>query len=132
MLPTRQHRLPAGGSWSSRKGVDRRADREPPIEQGCSVVGPAPGLDSALALARSEPLDAAILDVNLSGSRSHAVADMLRQHGIPFIALTGYADSGLAAAFDGAPVVAKPFDGQALLNTLAQEISDGLQHRVRT
>lgn len=96
------------------------------VGQGCLVSGPVPSLDSALALARSEPLDAAILDVNLSGSRSEAVADMLRQQGIPFIVLTGYADGGLSAAFHGAPMVAKPFDEEVLLNILAHEISDRL------
>jgi hypothetical protein len=64
------------------------------VGQGCLVSGPVPGLDGALALARSEPLDAAILDVNLSGSQSEAVADALRERAIPFIVLTGYADSG--------------------------------------
>jgi two-component sensor histidine kinase/CheY-like chemotaxis protein len=94
--------------------------------QGCLVSGPVPGLDSALALARSEPLDAAILDVNLSGSGSEAVANALRERAIPLIILTGYADSGLSAAFHGVPVVAKPFDEEALLNILAHEISDRL------
>jgi two-component sensor histidine kinase/CheY-like chemotaxis protein len=102
------------------------------VGQGCLVSGPVPGLESALALARSEPPDAAILDVNLAGSRSDSVADMLRQQGIPFIVLTGYADSGLSTAFHGAPVVAKPFDDRALLNILAHEISDRLQHRLRS
>ncbi len=96
------------------------------VGQGCLVSGPVPGPENALALARSEPLDAAILDVNLSGCRSEAVADMLRQHGIPFVVVTGYADIGLSAAFHGAPVVAKPFDEEALLNVLAHEISDRL------
>jgi two-component sensor histidine kinase/CheY-like chemotaxis protein len=94
------------------------------VGKGCLVSGPVPGLDGALALARSEPLDAAILDVNLSGSRSEAVANALRERAIPLIVLTGYADGGLSAAFHGAPVVAKPFDDEALLNILAHEISD--------
>jgi two-component sensor histidine kinase/CheY-like chemotaxis protein len=94
------------------------------VGQGCLVAGPVRGLDNALALARSEPLDAAVLDVNLSGSQSEAVADALRQRAIPFVVLTGYADSGLSAAFYGAPVVAKPFDEEELLNILAHEISD--------
>jgi CheY-like chemotaxis protein len=88
------------------------------------VSGPVPGLDGALALARAEPLDAAILDVNLSGSRSEAVANALRECAIPLIVLTGYADSGLSAAFHGAPVVAKPFDEEVLLNILVRAISD--------
>jgi len=92
--------------------------------RGCSVVGPAPRLDKALALARSESFDAAILDVNLSGSRSDPVANTLRERGIPFIVLTGYADSGLSSAFHRAPVVAKPFEAAALMNLVALEISN--------
>jgi CheY-like chemotaxis protein len=102
------------------------------VAQGCLVSGPVPGLDGALALARSEPLDAAILDVNLSGSQSEAVADALHERAIPLIVLTGYADSGLSAAFHGAPVVAKPFDEEALLNILAHEISGRVQRRARS
>jgi two-component sensor histidine kinase/CheY-like chemotaxis protein len=94
------------------------------VGQGCLVSGPVRGLDNALALVRSEPLDAAVLDVDLSGSRSEAVANALRERAIPFIVLTGYADSGLSVAFRGAPVVAKPFDEEALVSLLALEISD--------
>jgi two-component sensor histidine kinase/CheY-like chemotaxis protein len=96
------------------------------VAQGCLVSGPVPGLDGALALARSEPLDAAVLDIDLSGSRSEAVANALGERAIPLIVLTGYADSGLSAAFHGAPVVAKPFDEEELLNILAHEISGRL------
>jgi CheY-like chemotaxis protein len=94
------------------------------VGQGCLVSGPVRGLDNALALVRSEPLDAAVLDVDLSGSRSEAVANALRERAIPFIVLTGYADSGLSVAFRGAPVVAKPFDEEALVSLLALEISE--------
>lgn len=90
---------------------------------GCSVVGPAPGLGEALALVRSERLDGAILDVNLSGTWSDVVADALRERNVAFIVLTGYADSALSAAFRDAPVVAKPFDDEALLTLLARELS---------
>jgi two-component sensor histidine kinase/ActR/RegA family two-component response regulator len=101
------------------------------VGQGCLVSGPVRGLDNALALARSEPLDAAILDINLSGFRSEAVANALRERAIPFIVLTGYADSGLCVAFHGAPVVTKPFDEEALVSLLALEISDRSATSVR-
>lgn len=52
------------------------------------------------------------------------MANALRERAIPFIVLTGYADSGLSVAFRGAPVVAKPFDEEALVSRLALEISD--------
>jgi two-component sensor histidine kinase/ActR/RegA family two-component response regulator len=93
-------------------------------EEGCSVVGPAARLDGAMALASSERLDAAILDVNLSGARTEPVADVLRRDGIPFIVLTGYASDAVSAVFAGAPVMAKPFDRETLLDVLAREISN--------
>jgi CheY-like chemotaxis protein len=92
--------------------------------QGCAVVGPATGLDSAVALASSERLDAAILDVNLSGATTEPVAARLRQRCVPFIVLTGYATEAVTAAYDGAPVVAKPFEEERLLDILAHEISE--------
>ena len=93
------------------------------LEQGCDVVGPAPGVEVALALALQEPLDAAIIDANLSGRPSDGVADALRKRGIPFILLTGYADSGTSAAFRGAPLLTKPFDETALKLLLAGMMS---------
>ena len=77
---------------------------------GCFVVGPAHGLDAALALARTESaLDAALLDVNLSGQPVFAVADALRAIGVPAIFSTGYGEAGLRDVDQGAPVLQKPF-----------------------
>ncbi len=90
---------------------------------GYAVVGPAFGLEEALALAHSDDLNAAIVDVNLSGTWSDAVADALRERGVPFIVLTGYADSALSVAFRGAPTVEKPFDDEMLLDVLALVLS---------
>ena len=96
-------------------------------KHGCSIIGPAPRLDAALALARAELLDAAILDVNLSGSPSDPVADVLSKRGIPFVVLTGYADSALSVEFRAAPVVSKPFEEETLMKILALEISKRLE-----
>ena len=46
---------------------------------GCVVVGPALSLDQAQTLAGHEPLDAAVLDVNVGGASSFGIADILRQ-----------------------------------------------------
>jgi CheY-like chemotaxis protein len=71
------------------------------VGQGCLVSGPVHGLEDALALARSELLDAAILDVNVSGAQSDAVANALRERAIPFIVLTGYADTASGVSVSG-------------------------------
>src|SRR5579885_1586560 len=79
-------------------------------ELGCAVVGPAHGLDAALDLARNElGIDAALLDVNLAGQPVFAVADALREKGIPAVFSTGYGEAGLRDVDRGAPVLQKPF-----------------------
>jgi len=92
-------------------------------ELGCSVVGPAHALDVALALARTETgLDAALLDVNLGGQPVFAVADALREKGVPAIFSTGYGDAGLRDVDRGAPVLQKPFRAHDLARALSEAL----------
>ncbi len=65
------------------------------LDLSCEVVGPAFRLDEAQLLARSERIDAAILDVNLNDQRSYAVAEELQRRAIPFLFATGYAEGGV-------------------------------------
>ena len=62
---------------------------------GCEVVGPAPTVAEALALASKGGFDGAILDVNLRGEHSGPVAELLESHGVPFFFLTGYGSPAL-------------------------------------
>ena len=72
-------------------------------ELGCAVVGPAHALDTALEFARTElALDAALLDVNLAGQPVFAVADALREKGVPAIFSTGYGDAANFGSPNGA------------------------------
>src|ERR1700758_4716288 len=88
-------------------------------ELGCAVVGPAHALDDALALALAETgLDAALLDVNLGGQPVFAVADALREKGVPAIFSTGYGDASLRPTDRGAPVLQKPFRAGDLARAL--------------
>ena len=88
-------------------------------ELGCSVVGPAHALEAALNLARTEQgIDAALLDVNLGGQPVFAVADALREKGVPAIFSTGYGDAGLRDVDRGSPVLQKPFRAGDLARAL--------------
>ena len=88
-------------------------------ELGCAVVGPAHALDAALELARTEfGLDAALLDVNLGGQPVFAVADALREKGVPAIFSTGYGDAGLREIDRGSQVLQKPFRAGDLARAL--------------
>src|SRR5436853_6439021 len=59
---------------------------------GVEVVGPASSVAEALALLENdrEPLDGAVLDINLGSERAYPVADVLRDLGIPYVFTTGY------------------------------------------
>ena len=76
---------------------------------GHEIAGPAFRLDPALALAREAALDAAILDVNLAGERSFAIAETLAERGIPFLFATGYGLHGIDPPWRDRPVLQKPF-----------------------
>ncbi len=96
------------------------------MEFGCDIVGPAPDLDQAMALADTAELDAAILDVNVGGRQIFPVADRLKDRGIPFAFASGYGEAGLIEAHRGTPVLQKPFrqgDLERVLKELAAKRS---------
>jgi DNA-binding response OmpR family regulator len=84
-------------------------------DAGCSVVGPASRVKEGLALANAEPLDGALLDVNLAGEFCFPIAEALAAKGVPFVFLTGYGDAGLPSAFRQMPRLEKPFDTGELM-----------------
>lgn len=83
-------------------------------ELGCETVGPVHTVPAALALIEDGPLDGAILDVTIGGENSFPVADALRHKGIAFALATGRAPDGLPAAYEDAPLLAKPYDFAAV------------------
>lgn len=88
------------------------------VELGSNVVGPAATIESALALAQVEMIDAAILDVNVRGERIDPVAEVLIARGIPVLFATGYGEVQLAS---GVPttVIDKPYTQDKLARGLA-------------
>ena len=78
-------------------------------ELGHEVAASAAHLEEALRLAGSADFDVAILDLNLGGQRSVAVADVLAERSIPFMFASGYGAAGLPPEHRDAVVVQKPF-----------------------
>lgn len=81
---------------------------------GHQVVGPAMRLENAMAAARSEQFDFAILDINLAGEQSFPVADLLTERGIPFMFASGYGVAGLIDPYRHVDVLQKPFEPELL------------------
>jgi CheY-like chemotaxis protein len=76
---------------------------------GWEVAGTAANIDVALSLARSGFFDAAIIDINLDGSMTYPVADILRERAIPFAFTTGYGRMAIDQAYAEVPILHKPF-----------------------
>jgi CheY-like chemotaxis protein len=79
------------------------------LDFGCEVIGPAARLSAALEAVAREPVDLAILDVNVAGEPIYPVAEALAQRSIPFVFSTGYGSAGIRDAFRDRPVLQKPF-----------------------
>lgn len=87
---------------------------------GCTQITSVSSVDQALTAIQTHPFDAATLDVNLNGARSHAVAEALVEKGIPFAFSTGYGARGMADAFRDWPVLEKPFNFGQLTKVMAE------------
>jgi CheY-like chemotaxis protein len=92
---------------------------------GYRVSEIAANLDDAMRAAEKDDFDVAILDVNLNGTMSNPIADVLKRRSIPFIFATGYGKSGPHDAFSGTPSLQKPFEegdlGRMLREVMAVE-----------
>lgn len=75
-------------------------------DAGYEVVA-AGSVEEALFLVDSEPVDAAILDINLKGKKVYPVAEKLVEVGKPFLFATGGGDA--ISGFPEHPSVTKPF-----------------------
>ena len=64
---------------------------------------------TAVTIAGSAAIDAAILDVNVAGEPVYPVAEALRARGIRFAFATGYGNGGVAAEYRDSPTLGKPY-----------------------
>lgn len=90
------------------------------LELGHEIVGKATRIDEALELAREIDIDFAILDVNVAGTKSFPVANVLRQRGIPFAFATGYGAEGFLDGYRDEPALRKPYAYEDLERTIAR------------
>lgn len=87
---------------------------------GKDHAGTAESVAAALEIIAGGGVDAAILDVNLSGGeQSWPIADALAAAGVPFILATGGSGDMVVEAYRDRPVLAKPFTMDAVEQALA-------------
>ena len=92
-------------------------------ESECIVVGPYDRVPAALEAARTLMLDAAVLDVNLAGTKVYPVAEMLSARGVPFLLLSGYGAGAVPIEHPSWPMCSKPFRPELLLAMLAELVT---------
>jgi CheY-like chemotaxis protein len=88
-------------------------------ELGYAVAATAHSVDTALEATDAHDPDLAILDINLAGTASFAIADELDRRGIPYLFASGYGRGALPERHAGAVLVRKPFGRQDLADALA-------------
>jgi CheY-like chemotaxis protein len=75
---------------------------------GCKSVATAATVNQAVTLIEGQDFDAAMLDVNLKGSNSYPVADVLAARGVSFFFSTGNGGQ-MADGYGDRAVLRKPF-----------------------
>jgi hypothetical protein len=86
---------------------------------GVLVIEPAATVAMALHLLDVSPVvDGAILDIDLRGQKSFAVADAPGMRGIPFVFTTGYDPSMIPATYWDGRRFEKPVDMQAVVRAI--------------
>jgi PAS domain S-box-containing protein len=98
--------------------------RDSLVELGFSVVGPFDRADEALACASDQPLDAAILDVNLGGDLVYPVAERLTRRDVPFVFVTGYDAENIDTRYAHVPVLQKPIEREVLQGLFVSSVND--------
>lgn len=88
---------------------------------GMEAVGPFGNMADALRAAENAPLDAAVVDLNIRGSKAYSLFHVLSRRSIPFLIASGYADWNMPDQWQDRPRLSKPFSDQqfqAKLNEL--------------
>lgn len=85
---------------------------------GCESVVSAATVDEALAQIGAQDFDAAVLDRNLNGDMTDAVADALDARGVPFVFATGYRTPDMLGGEADRLVLKKPFHIEQLATIL--------------
>ena len=76
---------------------------------GCESVTTAASVSEALALIDAQVFDAAMLDMNLDGTKNHSVADALAARCVPFVFATGYSGHDMKEGYRDRSVLRKPY-----------------------
>jgi DNA-binding response OmpR family regulator len=90
------------------------------IELGAEPIVAGTLEQARTALAGAEPIDAAVLDVNVHGEPSYEIARELSARGTRFVFATGYGDMVIPLDLAHIQTITKPYDMALLTQSLAR------------
>jgi DNA-binding response OmpR family regulator len=91
---------------------------------GAKIIGPVGTVKDAMArLDANEPIDGAVLDINLRGEFAYRVADVLQSKGVRVVFLTGYDETSIPVCYRHVPCLQKPVSISRLVRVLRDECS---------
>ena len=92
---------------------------------GCDVVGPIARLDDALAaVAATDDLQSAIVDLNLRGELSFPLIARLREASVPVICCSGYVDlPEMKGQLKDIPTLSKPWTHDRLMAIMRSQFA---------
>jgi CheY-like chemotaxis protein len=94
-------------------------------ELGYDCIGPFLYIAAALPIARTERLDAAILDIKLGNVASYELAEILSARRIPFGFATGFLREGMDPRWSDRPYLTKPYQLEDVRQLLLTLLSPG-------
>lgn len=94
-------------------------------DEGFECLGPARTAEEALTLIEKTAPDFTVLDVNLGGTTSAAVAERLEALRRPFVYVSGYAEEGVLEKMPRAPLIQKPLRFDRLRSLISEMLAQG-------
>jgi DNA-binding response OmpR family regulator len=102
------------------------------LSMGAVAIGAVSTIGSALATIDDVQMDAAILDISLSGGYCFAIADVLRESAVPFVSYTGVDPRLIPLVNRSAPCLMKPLAPKAVVATLFERMAWQGQSQARS
>ena len=87
---------------------------------GCVTVGPAANMATALELVENGEFDAAIIDMNIRGTKTFSLLKILDRRQFPYLISSGYADWTMPEEWTDRPRLPKPFGAELLRYKLTE------------
>ena len=80
-------------------------------------------VEQAAGLLAAQPIDAAILDLNLHGDMAVEFVEQLSASGLPCVIVSGYGSGSLPESLRAIPSIEKPARYESVISCLAGQIS---------